>query len=258
MPGFVDVSNMSDLEIKRLSQMDDDVDHLPRRAYASRPKPLPQVGYALSDVWAAACAAQRVNGGYYKESSYQWDEATNANRLIKRRNRDIMMEFLQNPGQLLVEDVEAGESVRDFLQKDLTFRAIKGQLTEFDSATSKCIAVTDRFFTVTHRYELAVIAALPNSVRRSQDRQGANERMQFATGGLIGQPGVKIAANIEVVSCNYSQQYNIFWVRGITEQDQPVLFSLKESFDAGTHLSIQGKVKAHRDNLTQLNYVKVL
>lgn len=258
MPGFVDVSGMTYQDVKRMGQMDDDVDYLPRRPYASRPKQLPQVGYAVSDVWAAACAAQRVNGGYYKESSYQWDEATNANRLVKRRNRDIMMEFLQNPHQLLVEDVEAGESVRDFLQKDLTFRAIKGQLTEFDSATSKCIAVTDRFYTVTHRYELAVIAALPNSARRSQERQNANDRLQFATGGLIGQPGNKITANIEVISVSYSQQYNIFWIRGITDQDQPVMFSLKESFDAGTHITIQGKVKAHRDNLTQLNYVKVL
>ena len=250
MAGFVDVSGMTYQDVKRMGQMDDDVEYLPRRAYASRPKPLPQVGYTVSDVWAAACAAQRVNGGYHKESTYQWDQAANVNRLVKRRNRDIMMEFLQNPGQLLVEDVEAGETVRDYLQKDLTFRAIKGQLTEFDSAVSRCVAVSDYFYTVSHRYELAVIAALPNSARRSQDRQGANDRMQFAAGGLIGKPGDKITTNIEIVSAAYSQQYNIFWVRGITEQDQPVLFSLKEKFDAGTHITIQGKVKAHRDNLT--------
>jgi hypothetical protein len=36
------------------------------------------------------------------------------------------------------------------------------------------------------------------------------------------------------------------------------MFSNKEKFDAGTSITIQGKVKAHRDNLTQLNYVKVL
>jgi hypothetical protein len=63
---------------------------------------------------------------------------------------------------------------------------------------------------------------------------------------------------VEVISANYSQQYNIFWIRAITEQDQPVMFSNKEKFDAGTSITIQGKVKAHRDNLTQLNYVKVL
>jgi hypothetical protein len=259
MAGFVDVSNMSDLEIKRLGQRDDDfgmVDAPRGRRAPARTNTVLQVGYSVSDVWAAACAAQRVNGGYFKEAVYSGVPGTAF--VTKKRNRDVMMEFLQNPDQLLVEDVEAGEQARDFLQKDLTFRALKGRLTEFDSATSKCLAVQDRFYTVTHRYELAVIAALPNSARRSQERQSTEERLKFAQGGLIGQPGDKITTNVEVLSANYSQQYNIFWIRGVTDQDQPVTFSNKERFDVGTHLTIQGKVKAHRDNLTQLNYVKVL
>lgn len=261
MPGFVDVSNMSDLEIKRMGQRDDDFGMVdaPRRGRRApaRTNTVLQVGYSVSDVWAAACAAQRINGGYYKEHVFSQDENYRP-QIIKRKNRDIMMEFLENPHQLLVEDVEAGEQVRDFLQKDLTFRAIKGKLTEFDSATSKCLAVQDRFYTVSHRYELAVVAALPNSVRRQEQRQNADNRMQFAQGGFVGKPGDKITTNIEVVRAVYSQQYNIFWIRAITDQDQPVMFSNKEKFDVGANLTIQGKVKAHRDNLTQLNYVKVL
>ena len=95
MPGFVDVSNMTALEVKRLGQMDDyDEDpRQPRRTWQPRTKDTPQVGYAVSDVWAAACAAQRVNGGYYKESSYEWDESANVHRLIKRRNRE---EYIEN------------------------------------------------------------------------------------------------------------------------------------------------------------------
>ena len=256
MPGFVDVSGMSSEDVRRMGHADDydDADYRALRKSRS----LPQVGYSVSDVWAAACAAQRVNGGYYKEPSYEWDEVANTNRLTRRRNRDVMMEFLQNPHRLLVDDVEAGEQVREFLQKDITFRALKGRLTDFDSATSKCIAVQDGFYTVTHRYELAVVAALPNSVRRSQERQNTEQRLKFAQGGLIGKPGDRVTAKVEVLGANYSQQYNIFWIRGITDQDQPVTFSNKEKFDVGTHLTIQGKVKAHRDNLTQLNYVKVL
>jgi hypothetical protein len=111
---------------------------------------------------------------------------------------------------------------------------------------------------VQHRYELAVIAALPNSARRSQERENVEQRIQFATGGLFGNVGDKVTTNIEVISANYSQQYNIFWIRGITDQDQPVTFSLKEKFEAGTQITVKGKIKAHRNNLTQLNYVKVL
>ena len=258
MPGFVDVTGWTSEEVRRLGHADDydEVAYQPRGR--RRPQSQPQVGYAVSDVWAAACAAQRINGGYVKEPVMVYDESTQSNTVIKRRNRDVMMEFLQNPTQLTVDDVEEGERVRNWLQNDLTFRALKGKLTEFDSATSKCIAVQDCFYTVGHRYELAVVAALPNSVSRSQERQSTEQRLKFAQGGLIGKPGDKITAKVEVLSANYSQQYNIFWIRGITDQDQPVTFSNKEKFDVGTHLSIQGKVKAHRDNLTQLNYVKVL
>jgi hypothetical protein len=260
MPGFVDVSNMTSDEVRRMGHADD-YDHETKRfgrVAPPRNNTVLQTGHSVSDVWAAACAAQRVNDGYYKESTYLWDESTHVNKLDKRRNRDIMMEFLQNPDRLLVEDVEAGEQARDFLQKDLTFRALKGQLKDFDQSVSRCLAVTDRFYTVTHRYELAVVAALPNSVRRSQERQNTEQRLKFAQGGLIGQPGDRVTANVEVISANYSQQYNIFWIRAITDKDQPVTFSNKQKFDAGTHLTIQGKVKAHLNNLTQLNYVKVL
>jgi hypothetical protein len=260
MPGFVDVSGMTYEDVRRMGHADDydDIDYQHRGHSPARTNTVLQTGHSVSDVWAAACAAQRVNGGYYKESHFEWNEATQVNQLVKRRNRDIMMEFLQNPHQLLVEDVEAGEQVRDFMQKDLTFRALKGQLTDFDQSVSKCLAVTERFYTVSNRYELAVIAALPNSARRSQERQDAQQRIQFAQGGLIGSVGDKITANVEVISASYSQPYNIFWIRAITDQDQPVTFSNKHKFDVGTSITIQGKVKAHRDNLTQLNYVKVL
>jgi hypothetical protein len=260
MPGFVDVSNMTSEEVRRMGHADD-YDHETKRygrVAPPRNNPVLQTGHSISDVWAAACAAQRINGEYLKESTYTYNEASGQTVLDKRRNRDIMMEFLQNPDRLLVEDVEAGEQARNFLQKDLTFRALKGRLTDFDQSISKCLAVADRFYTVSHRYEMAVIASLPNSVRRSQERQNTEQRLKFAQGGLIGQPGDRVTANAEVISANYSQQYNIFWIRAITDKDQPVTFSNKQKFDAGTHLTIQGKVKAHLNNLTQLNYVKVL
>lgn len=255
MPGFVDVSGMTSEDVRRMGHADDydDVEYAPRRRNT-----VLQIGHCVSDVWAAACAAQRVNGDYVKETTRGFDKDTGLTYDIKRRNRDVMMEFLQNPDRLLTEDVEQGEAVRTYLEQDLVLRALKGKLTDFDSSVQRVLAVKDRFYTVTHNYELAVVAALPASAIRGQQRQNSATRLQFAKGGFISQPGAKITTRIEVLTCNYSKQYNIFWVTGITDQDQPVMFSAKEKFDAGTWLDIQGKVKAHRDNLTQLNYVKVL
>jgi len=259
MPGFVDVSGMTYEDVRRMGH-EDDYDHETKRygrVAPPRTNTVLQTGHSVSDVWAAACAAQRINGEYLKEGLTTYGDNGEVIS-TKHRNRNIMIEFLQNPDRLLAEVVEAGEQVRNFLQKDLTFRALKGQLTDFDQSVSRCLAVTDRFYTVTHRYEMAVIASLPSSANRSQQRQDVTERMQFARGGLIGRPGDKVKANAEVLISTYSPQYNIFWIRAITDQDQPVIFSSRQKFDAGTNLTIQGKVKAHKDNLTQLNYVKVL
>jgi len=253
MPGFVDVSGMTYEDVRRMGHADD-YDEVPARTNT-----VLQIGHTVSDVWAAACAAQRVNGGYYKESHFEWNETTQANQLVKRRNRDIMMEFLYNPTQLTTDDVEAGEQVRDYLEKDITFRALKGQVTEFDRSVRQCLAVKDRFYTVANRYELAVVAALPNSARRSQERQTAQQRIQFARGGLIGEVGKQVTVNVEIIQVFfYKKEYNIFFVTGITDQDQVVSFGFKEKLDVGTSVRIRGKVKAHRDNLTQLNYAKVL
>ncbi len=266
MPGFVDVSNMSDLEIKRLGHADDYDDvvvqhrHVSKRnpyGYNSTTRPV-GAKHSVSDVWAAACAAHRINRGYHKDHVYEWDETQRVNRVVLRKNRQIMMEFLANPDQLTVDDVERGEHCRNFLQNDLTFRTIKGKTVEFDNAIRKVLAIQDHFDTYHHKYELAIVACLPASVEKTEQRQTAENRMKFAQGGLVGEVGNKVALNVEVISANFSKQYNIFWIRAVTAEDQVVTFSNKQSFDVGSHLTIQGKVKAHKDNLTQLNYVKVL
>lgn len=256
MPGFVDVGGMTYEDVRRMGHADDDAESVSTRR--RRYKTVLQVGHSVSDVWAAASAAQRVNGGYFKEHAYEWNETAGTQKLAKRRNRDVMMEFLQNPDRLLVEDVEAGEQCRDFLARDITFRAIKGQLTDFDRSVQQVLAVKDRFYTVSNRYELAVVASLPNSAARAQERQTADQRIQFARGGLVGNIGDKVTTNVEVIRTIYKKDFNIYFVTAITDQDQAVTFGFKEKFDVGTHVTIQGKVKAHRDNLTQLNYTKVL
>ena len=261
MPGFVDVTGWSSEDVRRLGHADDydDVSFQPRRQvvqqYASRPV---NAKYSVSDVWAAAVAAQHRNGEYLKEPKRVFNVDTGETFESKKRNRDVMMDYLNNPGNLTVDDVERGEHCRKFLENDLTFRTLKGKTGDFDNAIRKVLAIRDHFDTHFHKYELAIVACLPASVEKSEIRQASESRVQFAQGGLIGKPGDKIEAQIEVLNSNYSQQYNIYWVRGITEQDQAVFFSSKGAYDPGTHLSIRGMVKAHKDNLTQLNRVKVL
>ena len=261
MPGFVDVSNMSDLEIKRLGQADD-YDNTPswnrnRTRSTSARVVVKSTKYSVSDVWAAACAAQRINGVYSKEHVFEYVENAPP-KLVLRKNRDIMMEFLANPDRLLVEDVEAGEQCRNFLQNDLTFRTLKNTTNDFDRSVRQVLAVQDHFNDIGNRYELAVVACLPASWQRAVARQSKDERIAEARGGFVGEVGTAVQLNIEVLSSVKSKDFDIYWVTAITDADQAISFSNKESWDVGTHLTIKGKVKAHRTNLTQLNYVKVL
>ena len=256
MPGFVDVSNMTAQEIKRMGQMDDDYE-TPHQTWKPRAKPQ-GVKHSVDNVWGAACAAQRINGSYVKETQHRFDEDTNTTVVVKRRNRDIMADILANPALLTVEDIAQGQACRKFLQQDITLRGLKGRLTEFDTAVSKTVAVSEEFDTVTHKYELAVVASLPASHRRSLSRQEVDSRVRQTAGGHVGTPDAKVDLDVEVVSANYSQSYGIFWVTAITQDNQAVFFSYRSKLITGAWIHIKGTVKAHRDGKTQLNRVKVI
>ena len=256
MPGFVDVSNMTAQEIKRMGQMDDDYE-TPRQTWKPRAKPT-GVKHSVDNVWGAACAAQRINGSYVKETQHRFDEDRNTTVVVKQRNRDIVTDILANPAVLTVEDIAQGQACRTFLQQDLTLRGLKSQLTEFDLNVAKTLAVNEEFDTATHKLELALVACLPASQARSIARQETQSRVRQTTGGYVGAVDAKIESDVEVVSANYSQTYGIFWVTAITADNQAVFFSYKSKLDTGTWIHIKGTVKAHRDGKTQLNRVKVI
>ena len=213
--------------------------------------------YSVDDVWGAAVAAQRVNGEYLKEDKINITE-DGTHETVKKRNRDIMMDFLAVPGTITDEDRVTGRECRRFLQNDLTFRALKGQLSAFDASVSKVVAVEEEFDTVQHRLELAVVACLPQSHQRALVRQSIQDRVRNASGGYVGNVSDKVALDAEIVSANWSNTYNIFWVTAITQDNRALFFSYKSQLNSGIQIKLVGTVKAHRDNKTQLNRVKVL
>ena len=259
MPGFVDVSNMTAREVRMMDHAADaDETDQPRRQWKSRAKP-EGIKHSVDNVWGAAVAAQRINGSYVKETQYKVDPETSSNTVIdKRRNRDIMVDILANPAQLTVEDIAQGQECRKFLQNDITFRALKNKLTEFDSATSKVLAVTEEFDTVKNKYELAVIASLPASHARALERQATQERVRQATGDYVGQPGNKVQLSVEIIKTNYSQQWNTWYATAITTDNCAVFFAYRQQLSTGVQHTILGTVKAHRDGTTQLNRVSII
>ena len=258
MPGFVDVTNMSAREIRMMDHAADaDETDQPRQTWKPKARPA-GVQYSVDNVWGAAVAAQRVNGSYVKETMYKLDENTNTTVVHKRRNRDIMVDILANPAVLTVEDIAQGQECRRFLQNDITFRALKNKLTEFDSAVSKCLAVTDDFDSVKHKYELAVTACLPQSHARSLERQAVQDRVRQTSGDLVGNPGDKVQLAVEIIKSNYSQQWNTWYATAVTPDNRAVYFAYRQELGRGMKCTIHGTVKAHKDGSTQLNRVSIL
>ena len=261
MPGFVDVTDMTAREIRMMdhaADYDEPAGYQPRRQWTSRARPA-GVKHSVDNVWGAAVAAQRINGSYVKETQYRVDPEMSSNTVIdKRRNRDIMVDILANPAQLTVEDIAQGQECRKFLETDITFRALKGHLTDFDSSVSKVLAVAEEFDTVQHKLELAVVACLPQSHARSLEREAVQERVRQTSGEHVGQPGDKVRLDVEIIKSNYSQQWNTWYATGVTEDNSAVFFAYRQQLGVGTKCTIYGTVKAHRDGSTQLNRVSII
>ena len=208
----------------------------------------PVLNLVADDVWSASCAAQRINGAYVKNLA---DVAEGQNAAT---NRILIDQHLANPSFITEADRKQAELVRKYY-KALTFKILQGKkLNEFDN-NAMVIANRD---VIESNYDIAVIASLPSCYERAVKRDNMNRKLESATGGFIGNIGDKVQVSLEVVRTVFSQQWNVYFVSGVTSEDQAVFFSNKESFDSGTYLTIKGTVKAHRDNTTQLNRVKVL
>jgi hypothetical protein len=197
------------------------------------------------DAWAAACQAHRLNNGYIKT----WENAP-----AEKTNRNLVTQFLTDTTQITDEDREQGKKVRQFYQA-FTFKILKGiKLSEFDN-TAMLIANRDIIDT---NYDIAVLTSLPSGYERGMKRQTVEQRIAFAKGGLIGRAGDKVSLSIEVIKTIFSHQWHTHYMSGITSDDQVVFFAYKQQLEVGKMIDLHGTVKAHRDNITQLNRVKVI
>lgn len=212
----------------------------------------PVINFAADDVWAASARAQRINGGYVKFIN---PELRGADAVPTTTNRELVEKFLANPSELTDQDRTEGETIRTYY-KGLTFKILQGiKLGEFDN-TAMTIANRD---TITNSLEIGVITSLPSCYERGVKRDTLNRRIDTALGGYIGRINEKVKlSNLEVLRTVYSQSWNTYYVTAVTDKDEVLFFSYRQGIDAGKKINVQGTVKSHRDNKTQLNRVKVI
>jgi hypothetical protein len=208
--------------------------------------------YNITDVFAAACAAFRINGSYIKQDEVTFHE-NGSHTVDKIANKTLVHQFLKGAFDVRDEDRKMGEKVRQHCN-GLSFKIITGKtLSEFEQAM---LTIADKE-TTDSNYDIAVVASLPASYERAQARIQQDAMLREKSGTLTDSVGDKVELNIEVVRCNYSNNWDTHFVTA-TVDNAVVFFASRNKLELGAKLRIKGKVKAHKEDRTQLSHVKFL
>jgi hypothetical protein len=206
--------------------------------------------FTASHVWALAVAAERINGGYYKEPVYDFN--VDQQKPVKEANKALVKKWLREGTNPTTElDIAAGEDCRNYI-KTWLMRELSGKITDFERTALK-IAQKDEF-TNRDMYDFAVVSCLPSSVARDRNHQEI-KREVYHSEQLVGNVGDTIVGEVTVVKSSFSQMYNKFKISGRMGESF-IDFWFSKPLEGSVR--IKGKIKNVRgDKTTALNYVKI-
>jgi hypothetical protein len=205
-------------------------------------------------VWAFAATADRINGGQYLKESQR---SSDGQCVIREANKLMIRRWLQEGycGEDTEADWAEGRAARAWHRGQLLMTALKRPLSEFEDTLSRATG-QDEFALEVNQLEFAIIASQIRSYRTGVAHE---QRMWGTDTSPVAAVGTKVECQVEVVKSVYSQNYNTNYVRAVTvDTRKVVMFTHREGWDVGSILTIRGTVKAHREDCTQLNRVKVL
>ena len=210
----------------------------------------PTLDYTADQVWAAACAAYRINGGYLKHA-----EVTAEGKVIRPTNRELVKQYLaDDKGQFVTaSDRKQGTKCRQDLLKQATMSALRNRASDWDLLTAQMASLG----TITTDYEVSVITAMPKSHAQNLTRESVDTRLAYCDNTPVGPVDERVDIVGEVVRSNYSSQYNTHYVTVITDANRQVFFAYRERIEPGANIRICGRVKRHADRATQLSRVKI-
>jgi len=208
----------------------------------------PSLNLTADQVWAAACAAYRVNGGYFKQP-----QVTDQGAITRPTNRELVRQYLDQPGVVTADDLEQGRKCRQDLVNAATMSALKNRATEWTLLTAEMASLD----TITTDYQISVITAMPKSHVQNLTRESTDGRLAYCETEPVGTDNQLITVQGEVVRSNYSAKWNTFYVTMITDSNHQVFFAYREGLEPGRLIKLRGRVKRHADRATQLSRVKL-
>jgi hypothetical protein len=205
-------------------------------------------------VWAFAVTADRINDGQYVKEDQR---STDGQCVIREANKHMLRRWLREDycGEDTAEDREQGLAARAWHRGQLLMTALKRPLSGFEETLNRAVGL-DEFALEIHQYEIAIVASQIRTYRTGVEHE---KRMWGTDTSPVAAVGTKVECQVEVAKSLYSQNYNTNYIRAVTvDTRKVVMFTYREGMDPGTVLTIQGTVKAHREDCTQLNRVRVL
>ena len=205
-------------------------------------------------VWAFAATADRINDGQYLKESQR---SSDGQCVIREANKLMIKRWLTEGycGEDTEADWDQGRAARAWHRGQLLMTALKRPLSEFEDTLNRAVG-QDEFALEVNQLEFAIIASQIRSYRTG----AAHEQRMWGTDTTpVAAVGTKVECQVEVIKSVYSQNYNTNYVRAVTvDTRKVVMFTYREGWDVGSILTIRGTVKAHREDCTQLNRVRVL
>lgn len=208
--------------------------------------------YSADQVWAAAAYADRVNGGEYLREPENILNPDGTWQPGRQANKRVLAEALANPDLVTDADRDTGREAWHWHQGRSMMDGLRGELRDFKKTLFE--AVSQTAFLSTETMYMAVIASQIRAWRQGVVEEQARDDV---ASGYLAPVGTKVQATVTVIRSVYSQNYGVFFVTAKTDSRHMVFFSYRDRLESGHQCGIIGTVKAHRDDSTQLNRVRM-
>jgi len=224
------------------------------------------IDFQVQQVLELACAAQRVNGAYLKETEWVYDSEERP-MFQKQTNKVLMLVTLfpeiwtadpahkPLPLKVFEEDKVQAETVRKYFRKFM-FGAIAGEnefQTEVNAILSSDTVKTNKF---------GFVACLPSVMERDVKRNEIKKSLRDCDNDALADVD-KTVVNLdcEIVEVKRSNNFDAWNINAIINNKIVSWFS-KVELKPGPCVVQKAKVKSHGENWitkkveTRLNYVK--
>lgn len=215
--------------------------------------------YTRNDVFAAAVAAQRINGDYIKKKFIPVVE--NKENSTKLSNGALMRIILASgKTDILPEEYETAETIRQYFCSLVTL-VFEGTAREFIKAAVDA-STTDEITDGSPMFML--VASLPSvyakNLQRQQEREALTNAIQNSTPLHEVSYGTIVKLEGTVIDSIYKQRFGSNAVNVLVEDEHGkhvVFFFDRDNWNKGGKYKFSGRVKNVGNQTVQLHYVRL-